>query len=149
MSEHVETARVREEVERLHEFFVEWFSGTVPDRDEIFEGRFLRYIDRGFRLIPPSGGILDRSALASAIRAGHGSNPDFRIAIRNLEVRAIDNAHILATYEEWQRNALASTPPDNARIASAVFHAGESLRWLHVHETWLPRDVMDAGPYDF
>jgi hypothetical protein len=25
----------------------------------------------------------------------------------------------------------------------------EALRWLHVHETWLPQAVMAQGPYDF
>lgn len=57
--------------------------------------------------------------------------------------------YVLATYEEWQRNAIASKPADNGRIATALFRAREQLRWIHVHETWLPRDVMAAGPFDF
>ena len=59
---------------------------------------------------------------------------------------------MLATYEEWQRNALASTPPDNGRVATVLFEddrAEDRLRWLHIHETWLPEEVMAAGPYDF
>ena len=49
--------------------------------------------------------------LASGMRKGHGSNPDFRIAIRDVKVRAVCGDHVLATYVEWQRNALASRYP--------------------------------------
>ena len=45
--------------------------------------------------------------------------------------------------------ALASTPPDNARVATVMFHHADRLKWLHVHETWMPTEVMAAGPYDF
>lgn len=140
---------VREEIESLHRFFVEWFSGSVANTDEIFEAGFLRRFDQSFQLIPPAGIRLDLTGLASSVRAGHDSNPHFRIAIREVTIRHTYDDHILATYEEWQRNALASTPPHNARIASVIFRSRESLRWLHVHETWLPNAVMEAGPYDF
>ena len=57
---------------------------------------------------------------------------------------------IAATYEEWQRNALASTPKDNGRIATVLFRREEErLRWLHLQETWLPDERMRAGPFDF
>ena len=56
---------------------------------------------------------------------------------------------IVATYEEWQRNALASKPADNARIATVLFRKEESLKWLNVHETWMPETAAPAGSYDF
>lgn len=141
---------VRQEVEALHEFFVSWFSGesSLDSFDFGFLGRF----DSDFLLIPPAGTLLGREELAAGVRRGHASNPDFRVAIRNVQVRRVFDGKILATYEEWQRNALASTPPDNGRIATVLFtDVGESapLRWLHIHETWLPDAVMAAGPYDF
>ena len=66
-----------------------------------------------------------------------------------MRVRLELSGHVIATYEEWQRNALASTPPDNGRVATAVFERGERLKWLHIHETWVPPEQMAAGPYDF
>ena len=45
--------------------------------------------------------------------------------------------------------ARASTPPDNARVATVLFKNVEPLQWLHVHETWLPSAVASAGSYDF
>lgn len=140
------------EIDELHRFFVDWFTGKSPaDADEEeFKTRFLDRLDAGFVLIPPAGRILERDRLETGIRAGRGSNPDFRIAIRNVRIHYADRSLVLATYEEWQRNALASTPPDNGRIATVLFNRVEGvLRWRHVHETWLPEPVMMAGPYDF
>lgn len=140
-------SEVRHEVEALHNFFVGWFSGSLPVN--AFETQFLSRLDRDFALIPPAGTLLTLNDFQTALRRNHGTNPDFRIAIRNVKVHRVLNGHILATYEEWQRNALASKPPDNARIASVIFDWSQPLRWLHVHETWLPEPVASAGPYDF
>jgi hypothetical protein len=139
--------RVRREVEDLHRFFVRWFSGALPESE--FDAGFLSRFDPDFMLVPPAGIRLDLTALESSVRRGHATNPDFRVAIRNVRIQRILPGHILATYEEWQRNALASTPPDNGRIATVLFEDSEPLRWLHIHETWLPADVAAAGPYDF
>lgn len=139
--------RVRAEVEALHEFFVGWFSGQLPAGE--FERSFLRRFDDGFILIPPAGVTLTLAELADSLRQSYGSNPQFRIAIRNVQIRQQFGEHVLATYEEWQRNAVASEPPDNARVATVLFRAGKPMRWLHVHETWLPESVSSAGPYDF
>jgi hypothetical protein len=139
--------RVRDEIEALHAFFVGWFGGTLAE--SAFEEGFLRRFDPDFRLVPPAGTLLALEDLAGSVRRGHATNPRFRIAIRNVRVQRVLEGHVLATYEEWQGNALASKPPDNGRIASVLFRVGEPLCWLHVHETWLPQDVQSAGPYDF
>lgn len=138
---------VRDEIEALHRFFVGWFSGSLAASE--FDAGFLQRFDPGFRLVPPAGTLLGLDDLAGSVRSAHASNPEFRIAIRNVEVRLTSSEHVIATYEEWQRNALASTPPDNGRVATVVFANARPLRWLHVHETWLPEPVATAGPYDF
>ncbi len=146
MNDRIER-EVCEEIEALHEFFVDWFAGTRPQDSlqELFRARF----DPGFVLIPPSGALLNLEELGNVLQSAYGSNPEFRIAIRHVSVRRAGNELILATYEEWQRNAKASDPPDNGRITTALFRRGEKLQWVHVHETWLPEAVMAAGPYDF
>ena len=142
-------AAVRAEVEALHRFFVAWFSGSCANDRGLFERELLQRLDAAFILVPPAGIVLTRDELTKSISSGYGSNPDFRITIRNLNVRRVWKRHLLATYEEWQRNARASTPPDNGRVATVLFAIENGLRWLHVHETWLPEPVMRAGPYDF
>lgn len=141
---------VSAEIVALHAFFVSWFGGHEPNPGSNFEQGLALRLDNDFVLIQPGGETLTRDALLAAIRTGHGSNPDFRIAIREVTLRRRFNEHVLVTYEEWQRNAKASRPSDNARVATVLFQTdADRLRWLHVHETWLPREVMEAGPYDF
>lgn len=141
------TEVVRAEIEGLHAFFVGWFSGRLPMT--AFDSGFLDRFAPAFLLIPPAGTLLALNELASNVRSAHDTNPDFRIVIRNVEVRRCFDGHVLATYEEWQRNALASRPPENGRIASVIFRDVRPLQWLHIHETWLPESVARAGPYDF
>ena len=143
---------VRPEIESLHRFFVRWFGGQCPSSAAEFETNFTVRFDPDFKLIQPSGALLSLSELSEAVRLGHGSNPEFRIEIRNARVHRQDAGLVLATYEEWQRNAKASKPPNNGRIATVLFEsvpADRDLRWLHVHETWLPSERIAAGPYDF
>jgi len=144
------TTRVTREIEALHAFFVDWFTGSIPASDEVFERRFSQRFDPTCLLIPPAGSTLNNTQLTSAIRGTYGNSPGFSIAIRRVQVRWQRGDTILATYEEWQRNARKSTPPDNGRAASVLFaDLGSRLSWLHIHETWLPPEVMAAGPYDF
>ena len=138
---------ITQEINALHVFFVGWFTGNTPESD--FDSGFLARFAEDFLLIPPAGIILNLNNLASSIREGYASNPDFRIAIRNVQVRRQSSNYILATYEEWQRNALASMPPDNARMVSVLFTNAHPLRWLHVHETWMPAETVNTDPFDF
>lgn len=138
---------VREEIEDLHAFFVGWFSGTLEQ--SVFDSAFMARMDPELVLIPPAGNVLELDELEAGLRKGHGANPDFRIAIQNVRVLRSWDHHVLAIYEEWQRGARQSTPSNNGRVATVLFRRSERLTWLHVHETWLPPEVMAAGPYDF
>ena len=113
--------RATREIEALHEFFVDWFTGACPGDEATFEQRCAARFDDGFWLIPPAGKVLAFSDLAVGLRQDHGHNPDFRSAIRNVIVRHERSDCLLVTYEEWQRNAKRSTPPDNGRQATVVF----------------------------
>ena len=139
--------QVQQEIESLHAFFCEWFGGRMPQAQ--FHAQFMQRFDPGLVFIPPAGHYFGLNDLGEAVRKGYGSNPDFRVQIRNVRVLREMDGFVLATYEEWQRNALASTPPDNGRLATVLFEMGEPLRWHHIHETWLPAAIMEAGPYDF
>ena len=147
MPDTVTPDTVAPEIEALHQFFVSWFTGQIAA--DTFENGFLNRFDPAFHLIQPAGVILNLTDIATSIRAGYGSNPQFRIAIRNVQIRRVFHGHILATYEEWQRHALASIPPDNARLATVLFAQTQPLRWLHLHETWLPPTIVAAGHFGF
>lgn len=141
------TATVREEIVSLHQFFVDWYSGQLEQSS--FEPGFLARMDPRFTMIEPGGRLLRFNELKSLLRQRRGSNPDFRIAIRQVCVQRASERYVFATYQEWQRNALASEPADNARISTVLFRRDEGLQWLHVHETWLPEAVRAAGSFSF
>lgn len=148
-----ELEAIKAEIQAVHAFFVDWFTGTIRRDETEFDAALTSRFAPDLVLIPPRGVTLEGDALLDGIRQAYDSNSDFRIAIRNVRIHRVMGEHTLATYEEWQRNAKASSPPNNGRVATVLFsrdaNAPGGLRWLHVHETWLPADQMSAGPYDF
>ena len=144
---------VIESVVGLHDFFVDWFAGKCAQEQAVFDERFVARMQPLFELVPPSGVVTNLERLTAILWQSYGSNPDFRIAIRNVRQVQWKDGWILVRYEEGQRNAKNSKPRDNGRISTAVLQlepgAPQGLSWLTVHETWLPADMMAAGPYDF
>lgn len=138
---------VRSEIVDVHDFFVRWFNGTIA-RDQL-EPRLLSRFDRDVTFISPDGQVLGYDALKKMFENGYGSNTGFRIEIRDVAVRQESDDAILATYTEWQAGAFASNLANNARITSAVLEPGPPFKWLHIHETWLPEEIRQAGPFDF
>jgi len=138
---------VRREVVDLHDFFTDWFNGTA-DR-ALLERRFLSRLDPAFILIPPEGTVLEAADIRSAFQHAFGMNKGFRIQIRDVTIQRDMEAHVLATYTEWQTGAQQSALADNARITTVLMEKGTPFTWLHIQETWLPEDVRAAGSFDF
>lgn len=130
----------RAEVETLHRFFVEWFSGTLPNTDETWS-RLEDSLAPGFALVAPSGELLEQAPLLASLRRMHGHHgPEtaFRIEVRDLACRHVTDDFVIATYVEWQ----TLRGKEASRVSTAVFQrdaaSPRGLRWLHVHETWRP-----------
>lgn len=152
MTDSTATELARQEIEALHEFFVDWFGGLIAEDDGVFEQRFSARFSADCELIQPSGDTLTRDTFFRAVKNSYGTSPDFRIEIRNVRVRAeLPGDHWLVSYEEWQRNAINSKPADNARAASVLFSrdANGIFQWLHIHETWLPEQATPPERFDF
>jgi hypothetical protein len=139
--------RCRNEVIELHRFFADWYNGAIDETDELFS-RLEMALGEGLLLISPDGRKTLREPLLAGLRRAYGSHQHdpspFRIWIRNLNVTPLGDGIALVTYEEWQQNAGKTT----ARLSSALFrHQPErpnGVEWLHVHETWLARDLTQA-----
>jgi hypothetical protein len=98
------------EIIDLHRFFVQWFSGACEDSDHLFEQRLVSRFASDFQIITPGGALLEGAALWSAMRSAWGSNPGFKIEIRDVCERRVSTTRlVIASYEEWQKNALEST----------------------------------------
>lgn len=145
---------VRDDVVDLHVFFDDWFRGQCKQSEEVLESRCASRLSPNFQLIYPGGRVLERKDLIAGITQAYGKSPDYKTQIRDVRLRPMGcHGYLLANYEEWQKNALNSTPPDNGRLSSVVLRIVSSepikLEWLHLHETWLPGDVIAADPFDF
>ena len=135
------------EIVDLHNFFTEWFTGTVS-KDQL-EPRFLSRLHADMQIITPEGQVMTRDALKVGFGKGYGSNPDFRIKISDVTIRHQRGGVIVATYREWQKGAANSAFTNSARAATVVMEMTDPPTWLHVHETWLPEEVRAAGTVDF
>ena len=137
---------VRTEIEELHKFFVDWFTGMV-DADSFDEG-FLARFDSDFLFVSPAGIILTLKELSSKIRNTHHTYENFHISIRKVKLQSVLDNEIIATYEEWQRNSITSIASDNGRVATVIFKKTEPLRWLHVHETMISEYIVKTERFD-
>ncbi|MEM8861236.1 MAG: hypothetical protein AAGD96_23160 [Chloroflexota bacterium] len=133
--------QVVSEIHRLHQFFVDWFNGILPESEESFSS-FLSATAQNFSIIPPSGQLISLSALSSSLYELHHKRPGLQIKVKNVQVQHQIGDYVLATYEEWQLEQ--GDQEWNGRISTALLSHNEStpsgIMWHHVHETWLPTD---------
>eukprot|EP01084_Bolivina_argentea_P244455 409493_1 len=124
------TDNVSKEIIELHEFFVNWFSGSVPIQDKTkafkqFESRF----HTDFSMHTCSDSILDRSTVMNWIDGAYESEKEtnFKIEIKNIRILKTmesvieklnwvqlnlsddnidinDDNIVVVSYEEWQKN---------------------------------------------
>lgn len=138
---------VTQEIVGLHDFFTEWFNGTVK-RDQLGP-RFLCRLDENVVFIPPEGQIMTRDMLRGGFERGYGTNKTFRIQIRDVTIRHDIGDLVMATYTEWQTGAALSDEKNNARVSSVLMKMTEPVTWLHIQETWLPDTLRATDPFDF
>lgn len=134
---------LRGEVEMVHDFIAAWFRGDVAPSAQAFDAQLTDRLAPSLVNIQPSGRVLLRDDLLSAVRDGYRSNPDFQISVEQFALRAVfaDATLALATYVEFQRGAKNTTPSDNTRLTTVLFFTPTTSArptWLHLHETALP-----------
>lgn len=132
------------EIVELHDFFQGWLGGTLPNTDAVY-ARLVDTMAAEFSIVTPGGVQIPRAVLLEQLRAAYGSRPGWTIWIENAAVRYQQNGVIIATYEEWQRHADGTI---TGRLSTVVFSeqadTPNGVRWVHVHETWLPEAVQPA-----
>jgi hypothetical protein len=134
--------RCRQEIIRLHRFFVNWYHGQLSPSDDAWSV-LPDALAPSFELISPGGRVMTREPLLVELRRMHASRDPargFRIWIQNFDCRYVGDDVIVATYEEWQH----LDGEDRGRLSTVAFErkrdSSQELLWLHVHETWLPTD---------
>jgi hypothetical protein len=124
------------EIVDLHRFFVDWFDAERADRADF--SRFESVMGEGFRMVAPSGQMLDREAVLDHVRASRATcDGDFAIAIEDIRAGWQAGDTIVVCYIEAQRR----DGKHSRRRSSAVFTTSSSapngVEWRHLHETWL------------
>ena len=131
-------SRIETEITQLHQFFVDWYCGKLPLREEHFI-RLTSVLADGFTLITPEGSSLDKQTIIETIRYSYDSRKDFHIWIENIKIKLQVNDLVLATYEEWQESQGKTT----SRVSTVLFRersgTPNGLIWVHVHETWMDK----------
>ncbi|MCY6383161.1 nuclear transport factor 2 family protein [Hoeflea prorocentri] len=138
---------VAQEIVSLHDFFTQWSNGTA-DRDHL-ESRFISRLHPDFTIVSPDGAAHTRAHLKTGFEQTFGSNPGFRIEIRDVAVRFQSGDQVLATYSEWQVGAQRFAQSRNARFSTVLLKLADPIQWLHLQETWLPEEVRAADRFDF
>lgn len=145
---------VAKEIIDLHVFFEDWYRGNCNNTDRVFKNRLLSRMDIDFHIILPNGENYYGEQFWPEMKKAHGSNPKFQISLRNFSRKLqIGRKTFVANYEEWQKNAMNTLPANNGRISTAVMVTDENgpngLKWLHVHETWLPESKTKTEKFDW
>lgn len=145
--QEIETA-----IHDIHDFFTDWVGGRCPNDPETFKRNALDRISDDLVAIFPAGRSFGKKDFEGYMTGIYGSNPDFRIKIRDIKISHRSNGMAVVNYQEWQRNAKDSDDPNNGRITTMVIgqkNSGDGLEILQVHETWLPPEVVESGDFNF
>ena len=147
-----------QEIHRLHEEFVKWFTASVPNTEDNF-APISSALSNDFHMVPPKGILVSQPDLINSLRDAYGCRKDspFRIEIKNCKLICDESKTInqdcrskgglcVISYEEWQ---YVGEKEESGRISTVIFHckmasdtgnaAGKepSISWLNVHETWI------------
>lgn len=146
-------AACEKEIVELHEFFVMWFAGKLPD--EAFDAFLSRFSD-DFEMVNPGGAVVTKADLGD-MRAAKGSNAEWSIYIDNVRLQVVPTGGersqiVTGTYWELQQGARGSATT-NGRISTPLFELDASVqpngvRWLRLHETWLPEATLEAFDWE-
>lgn len=136
----------RLEIEQLHRFFQQWFSGHLEHDEQAF-ARVSAVLAEGFELISPDGRRASRATLLQQLHAAHGSGQGpSRIWVEAYQGVTLGPDLLLATYEEWQDIGASR----RGRLSTALFRTRaetpNAVEWMHVHEVWLPTPNVLPGP---
>jgi hypothetical protein len=141
-------ASCKDEILRIHCFFVDWLNGTVPNTDEMFDTNCGAVLADKLILIKTNGKVIHHDALQKDLRHAHGSKKGlfFDMEIHNVVVVQQPSQYsCLVMYEEWHYGRKTGHAEEatsllyDKRICTALFQKKEDtpsgVEWLHIHET--------------
>lgn len=131
---------IKDEIIDLHDIFVNWFTGYI-DKTDLQDKLFSRF-DEDSKFITTKGESVDYNNLKTMFINGYGKmNKHFKIAISDVKLLNELGEYILVNYIEWQTNEANPKENDNynARKTTLLITKKKPFKWLHIHETMLPK----------
>lgn len=147
----LQTAQIETAIHDIHDFFTDWVGGRCPGDAETFQRNALDRISDDLVAIFPAGRRFGKEDFKGYMSSIYGSNPDFRIKIRDIRVNLVNGKMAVVNYQEWQKAAKDSDQPNNGRITTMVLAEKSTggVEILQVHETWLPEELVANGDFEF
>lgn len=147
----VDARALHDEVLEFHALYCRWLRGGFDGEQGAFDAQWLPRFHPRFSLVMPGGLALGMDDLRALFDESYGSNPDFATDVREFELLHLDGGTALVRFEEWHRGSLNSPRVDNGRLSSVLFVLDDParVRWLHMHQTWLPDERVREEPFEF
>ena len=147
----LQIAQIETTINDISDFFTDWVGGRCPGDVETFRRNALDRLADDLVAIMPGGRSFGKKDFEDYMKSIYGSNPDFRIKIRDIRLSHRSGNIAVVNYHEWQRNAKDSDDPNNGRVTTMVVRdrGAGAPEILQVHETWLPKDVVLSGDFNF
>ncbi len=148
----LEIGRIEAAIHEIHDFFTDWVGGRCSGDGDTFKLHALDRLADDLVAIMPGGRSFGKKDFARYMKSIYGSNPDFRIKIRDVRLSHQSGDLSVVNYQEWQCNAKDSEEPNNGRITTMVVRdrgMDAIPEILQVHETWLPKDIVASGNFAF
>ena len=146
-----------QEIHRLHDEFVKWFTASIPNTEDNF-APIASALSKDFHMVPPKGVLVSQPDLTNSLRNAYGcrKGSPFRIEIKNCKLLCDETKNrnqdgskgglCVINYEEWQ---YLGDKEESGRISTVVFRCNgrsssenvdtkeRNITWLNVHETWI------------
>ena len=123
------------EVVELHEYFEGYLGGALPA--DLTDRMTDAFADE-FSMVNPDGMVVDTASVVTAISGQHGQHKGMKMWITDFDLITDTDVHVIGRYIEHQKVG----EDGNRRLSTVVFRkddaAPNGLRWLALHETWLP-----------
>ena len=91
----LQTAQIETAIHDIHDFFTDWVGGRCPGDAETFQRNALDRISDDLVAIFPAGRRFGKEEFKGYMSSIYGSNPEFRIKIRDIRVNHVN--HLLLT----------------------------------------------------
>jgi len=138
--------KIEQEIIDLHNLFVNWFTGN-SDKENLKPKLASRFYEKTV-FITTKGESVSYNNLMTMFENGYGKmNSNFKIAISNVEILHEIGEYILANYIEWQTTDVNPQSSGNysVRKTTALISKQTPFKWLHIHETMMPKpsEIID------